>query len=67
MKPWQTALNKAPSQGGKERTKRGDSSLSHKSKTQSGSQHGTGTDHVLKSPPCAKNISEKEIGFEKQI
>ncbi len=63
MKPWQTSLNKAPSKGGKEGTKREDSSLSHKSKTQSGSLHGTGTNHVLKSPPRAKSISVKEIGI----
>jgi hypothetical protein len=63
MKPWQTSLNKAPSTGGKEGMKREDSSLSHKSKTQSGSVHGTGTNNVLKSPPHTKSISEKEIGI----
>jgi hypothetical protein len=62
MKPWQTSLSKAPSKWGKEGTKREDSSLSNKSKTQSMSLHGTGTNHALKSAPRAKNISEKEIG-----
>jgi hypothetical protein len=38
-------------QMGKERTKREDSSLSQKNKTQSGSQRGKGTNYVLDIPP----------------
>jgi hypothetical protein len=53
MKPWQTPLNKAPSQAklGKEGTKRENSTpkfLSQKDKTQSGSLRGKGTNHVQK-------------------
>jgi hypothetical protein len=38
LKSWQTSLNKEPSKGGKEGTKREDASLSQKNKTQSGPQ-----------------------------
>jgi len=43
MKPWQAPLNKAPSKGGKGRTKREYPTLGQKSETQSGSQRGKGT------------------------
>ncbi len=50
---------KAPSMGGKEGTKREDPSLIQKNRTQSGSQKGTGTNHVPE-PPFSKGWVRKE-------
>jgi hypothetical protein len=50
MKPWQTPFHKTPSTRGKGGTKREDQSLSQKSKTQSWSLRGKGTNHVPKPP-----------------
>jgi hypothetical protein len=44
----QTPSNKAPNKGWKGRTKKEDPSLSHKSKTQTWSQMGKGTNYVPK-------------------
>jgi len=45
---------------GKERTRKEDSSLTPKKKTQSGSQRGKGTNYVLNTPPIARSILKKE-------
>jgi hypothetical protein len=58
MKPWQTSLNKAPNRRGRE-NRNEDSSLSQKSKTQSGSLQGKGTNHVLKPHQLQETYNKK--------
>jgi len=65
MKPWQTSLKQSTQQRGKRRNKEEDSSLIHKSETQSGSLHATGTN--LKSHNAQKAYQRKRLEFEKQI
>jgi hypothetical protein len=60
MKPWQTPLNKTPSKRGKERTKKEDPRSSQESWTRSGLIRVKGKNHVSKSPPIIRNITERE-------
>ncbi len=60
IKPWQTPLNKTPSKKGKKRTRKEDPRSSKENQTQSGLIRVKGKNHVPKSPPITRNISERE-------